>query len=217
MSNLKAHSHISAGTMVVEGKKFYQAIIRNITARKRLEEALQISETRYRRLLESAQDGILILDADTGQIIDANPLMQDLLGYSYEEFVGKKLWDIGPFKDIAASKSSFDELQRKRYIRYEDLPIETSDGRLINVEFVSYVYMVDSKKVIQCNISDITERKRSATVLAEQLDELLRWREVTLGREGRILELKAEVNELLARAGQPPRYPSAESQDKKEK
>jgi diguanylate cyclase (GGDEF)-like protein/PAS domain S-box-containing protein len=131
-----------------------------LTERKRAEVALQMSETRYRRLFESARDGILILDADTGRVIDANPFMQDLLDYSCEEFLGKSLWDIGSFKDIAASKSSFDELQSKGYVRYEDLPLETSDGRRINVEFVSNVYIVDSKRVIQCNIRDITERKK---------------------------------------------------------
>jgi PAS domain S-box-containing protein len=158
---------ISARAITVEGKKFYQAIIRDITARKRSVEALQISEARYRRLFESARDGILIIDADTGQIIDANAFMQDLLGYSCEEFVGKRLWDIGPFKDIAASKSSFDELQRKGYIHYENLPVETSDGGRINVEFISYVYMVDGKNVIQCNIRDITDRKRAEEALRE--------------------------------------------------
>ena len=84
-----------------------------------------------------------------------------MLGYSEEEFVGKKLWEMGPFKDIEASKTAFAELQHSGYIRYEDLPLETSDGGRIEVEFVSNVYLVDHKKVIQCNIRDITGRKRA--------------------------------------------------------
>ena len=146
---------------------------KQIADRKQAEEALQISETRYRRLFESAKDGILILDADTGQVIDSNPFMQDLLGYSCVEFMGKRLWDIGSFKDIADSKSSFGELQRKGYVRYEDLPLETSDGRHINVEFVSNVYMVDSKQVIQCNIRDITERKQAEEEIKKYSAELI--------------------------------------------
>lgn len=124
------------------------------------EKTLQASEMRYRRLFESAKDGILILDADTGEIGDVNPFLTELLGYSKDELLRKKLWEIGPFKDVAASKEAYEELQTKDYIRYEDLPLETRDGQLRDVEFVSNVYQVNDKRVIQCNIRDITERKR---------------------------------------------------------
>ncbi len=133
-----------------------------------VEEALQESEKRYRRLFESAKDGILILDADTDKVVDINPFLIQLLGYSYDDFRDKHIWEIGPFKDIAASKTAFKKLQENEYIRYEDLPLETRDGQSIAVEFVSNVYLVDRKKVIQCNIRDITERKRAeATAEAE--------------------------------------------------
>ena len=136
-------------------------VFQDITERRRVELELQVSETRYRRLFESAQDGILILDAETGRITDVNPFLVEMLGYPQGEFVGKRLWEIGPFVDIAASKTAFMELQSKGYIRYADLPLETSDGRRIDVEFVSNVYLVDSKHVIQCNIRDITVRKQA--------------------------------------------------------
>jgi two-component system cell cycle sensor histidine kinase/response regulator CckA len=128
-------------------------------------QALKDSETRYRRLFEAAKDGILILDFKTGQIVDVNPFLIEMLGYTHSEFVGKKLWEIGPFKDIPASRSAFRELQTKRIIRYDDLPLETKDGRRINVEFVSNVYLADGSQVVQCNIRDITERARAAAAL----------------------------------------------------
>ncbi|MBU4119331.1 MAG: PAS domain S-box protein [Proteobacteria bacterium] len=124
-------------------------------------EALQDSEKRYRRLFESAKDGILILDAETGKVADVNPFLIQLLGYSYDEFRGKHIWEIGAFKDIAASKDAFQTLQANEYIRYEDLPLETHDGHSVAVEFVSNVYLVDHSKVIQCNIRDITAQKRA--------------------------------------------------------
>jgi PAS domain-containing protein len=93
--------------------------------RNRVEEALEESETRYRRLFETAQDGILILDAGTERIEDANPFIVDMLGFSTEEVVGKKLWEIGPFRDIEAIQLAFLELQIKEYIRYEHLPLQT--------------------------------------------------------------------------------------------
>lgn len=128
---------------------------------------LQASETRYRRLFETAKDGILILDGETGKILDVNPFLVDLLGYSHEEFSGKKLWEIGPFKDTVASKAYFDKLQKEKYVRYENLPLQTKIGRSINVEFVSNVYLVNREKVIQCNIRDITVRKQTEDALRE--------------------------------------------------
>ena len=129
--------------------------------------ALKASETRYRRLFETAQDGILILDAETGQIDDVNPFLIDMLGYTYKDFQGKKLWEIGEFKDIQASKEAFRELQDRGYVRYDDLPLETKGGRNIRVEFVSNAYQVDHHKVIQCNVRDITNRKHAGVEARE--------------------------------------------------
>ena len=129
--------------------------------------ALLDSEKRYRRLFESAKDGILILDADTGKVVDVNPFLLHLLGYSYDAICGQHIWELGVFKDIAASKDAFKTLQNNEYIRYDDLPLETLDRRSIAVEFVSNVYLVDHSKVIQCNIRDITSRKRTERALGE--------------------------------------------------
>jgi PAS domain S-box-containing protein len=123
-----------------------------------LELALGVSELRYRRLFETAQDGILILDANTGKIIDVNPFLLDLLDYPFESMIGLRLWEIGQFKDIAANQAAFETLQTNDYIRYENLPLRTKTGREIHAEFVSNVYFVGSDKVIQCNIRDISAR-----------------------------------------------------------
>jgi len=143
-----------------------------ITERRRIEDALKSSEVRYRRLFETAKDGILILDADTGRITDANPFLQELLGYSHDELFGRMLWEIGPFRDIAASRRAFSKLQKKEYIRYEDLPLETKGRRRRHVEFISNVYKVNGTKVIQCNIRDITARHQAEEALAIVSKEL---------------------------------------------
>jgi two-component system cell cycle sensor histidine kinase/response regulator CckA len=139
----------------------------------RTDEALRESESRYRRLFETAQDGILILDAGTGQIADVNPFLLEMLGYSHDEFLNKKLWEIGFFKDVEESRLVFNELQKKGYVRYEHLPLETKDGLSVDVEFVSNAYWVNNKQVIQCNIRDITERKK-AEELRRKLESQLR-------------------------------------------
>ena len=132
-----------------------------------VEQTLRASEILYRRLFETAKDGIFLLDAETGHITEANPYLVDLLGYSHDELVGKKLWEIGPFKDIEASRSAFQELQQREYIHYEDLPLKAKGGQRVEVEFVSNVYTVGEKKVIQCNIREISQRKRAEEKLRE--------------------------------------------------
>ncbi len=151
------------------GTKPYQvyAVFDDITERKRAEESVLVSEIRYRRLFEAARDGILILDAASGRIVDANPFLKEMLGYSLDELLNKKLWEIGLFKHIVASKEAFLELQKKGFIRYENLPLETKDGRQIAVEFVSNVYLVDGGEVIQCNIRDITKRFEAEEALRD--------------------------------------------------
>jgi PAS domain S-box-containing protein len=134
--------------------------------------ALVASEVRYRRLFESAKDGILILDAETGDITDANPFLLELLRYRYEDVVGKKVWEVGLLANVAANQAKFTELQRQEYVRYDDLPLEASDGRRVEVEFVSNLYLVDDRKVIQCNIRDISERKQMEEALARSRSQL---------------------------------------------
>jgi nitrogen fixation negative regulator NifL len=145
----------------------FVGIKQDVTEKTRALEAMLASELRYRRLFESAQDGILILEAASGQIIDINPFLTEMLGYVKEELMGKELWEIGVFKDIAGSRAAFLELQRQGYIRYEDLPLETKDGVTRQVEFVSNSYLVNGSSVIQCNIRDITERKLAERTLME--------------------------------------------------
>ena len=127
-----------------------------------------VSELRYRRLFETAQDGILILDADSGEIIDVNPFLLDLLDYPFESMIGLQLWEIGLFEDIAANQAAFAKLQKEEYIRYENRPLRTKAGKQIQVEFVSNVYFVGSAKVIQCNIRDISVRVRAALQAASK-------------------------------------------------
>ncbi len=138
---------------------------RLIAEREQAENTLTVSELRYRRLFETARDGILILDSDTAKITNANPFMADLLGYSQEEFVGKELWEISLLKDKQASQEAFRQLQQNGYIRYESLPLETRRGEQRAVEFVSNVYPENGHSVIQCNIRDITERKAAEDAL----------------------------------------------------
>jgi PAS domain S-box-containing protein len=125
------------------------------------------SELSYRRLFETARDGIMILDGETGRILDVKPFLTELVGLSLDEMVGEAVWDLGPFKGIESNQTMLLRLKENGYVRYEYLALQTSTGRKIGVEFVSNVYRADDRDMIQCNVRDITEQKRAeAQVLA---------------------------------------------------
>jgi PAS domain S-box-containing protein len=146
-------------------------------------DVLRSSEIRYRRLFEAARDGILILNVETGRITDVNPFLVEILGFPQSEMVGKTVGELSPFKDIEPNQMMLDRLKRDGFVRYENLPLENKDGRHIAVEFVCNVYQEDTAKVIQCNIRDITERKR-----AEDQKE-----QFSLELEKRVLDRTAEL------------------------
>ena len=169
-------------------------------------ETLVESELSYRRLFEAAQDGILILDVAEGRVTDVNPFLCTLLGFSRSEMVGRTVGELSPFADIVLNKAMLERLQDHGYVRYENLPLETRDGRRIAVEFVSNVYQAGEKQVIQCNIRDITERKQSEDRLSHDATEvrlaarILKTHADDLEQKVlvRTLELQSTINELEA-------------------
>jgi PAS domain S-box-containing protein len=139
--------------------------VTDISARKRDEDALRVSETRYRRLFEAAHDGVLLMDPATRKITDANPFMTQLLGYPHAQLVGKELFEIGLLKDEATSQQMFRKLQKSHEVRYDNLPLESQGGRHQEVEVVANLYQENGRPVIQCNIRDITQRKQAEDLL----------------------------------------------------
>ena len=194
--------NIGCRTMLLSGRQVdhLQRIllfIEDVTEQRQDQAATRVSEVRYRRLFEAARDGILILDPSTRKITDANPFMSELLGYPRADLLGKELWQIGLLKDEKANRSAFRLLQKRHFIRYEDLPLQNKAGQGREVEFVSNLYDEGGRKVIQCNIRDITERKRAERALEEAKEEIgRRARELEQVVAERTAELRDTIGEL---------------------
>jgi PAS domain S-box-containing protein len=191
---------IGRRTMLLSGRQVDHLqrillVIQDITERREAQAAVRTSEIRYRRLFEAARDGILILDPGTRKITEANPFMSELLGYSRDELLGKELWEIGLLKDEKASRSAFRELRKKHFIRYEDLPLQNKKGQRHEVEFVSNLYDEDRRKVIQCNIRDITQRKKGERALLAAKNEIARH---ALELEQTVAERTGELRETIS-------------------
>jgi PAS domain S-box-containing protein len=140
----------------------------DITEHRRLESLLEESEERYRRLFETANDGILLLEKHEGKITHANPAAREMLGYSKEECIGKKLQDIGVSLDMGDFQKIMQTLDKSGIIYYDDVPVKTKAGQYIDTD----IYMVDRARLVQCNIRDITERKRAAEVIKKNGEQL---------------------------------------------
>jgi PAS domain S-box-containing protein len=150
--------------MLLNGRRIYRKelgtqtillAIEDITERKGLESLLRDSEERYRRVFETARDGIVLLEKSEGNITHANPAFAELSGYSTEETIGKKLHDVGVLSHMGDFQRMLEALDESGIILYSDVPVRTKAGQDIDTD----LYLVDKTRLVQCNIREITERK----------------------------------------------------------
>lgn len=118
------------------------------------------AEARYRRLFESAQDAIVIVDAASGEVTDVNPSALALFGYSREELLGRNLLDIDSLADVPGANTLLGDVRSRGVVRYPDWPLLSKDGRNLSVEVIGNAYREANRGMIQFNIRDNTQRKR---------------------------------------------------------
>jgi PAS domain S-box-containing protein len=158
---LRVHNLLEIRLLYLESSlRSEQAETRTEQVEMRSVQVIRASESRYRRLFETARDGIMILDAGNGRIRDVNSFLVELLGVPHSEMMGKTVEELSPFKDIESNQVMLDRLQKSGHVRYEHLVLETSGSRRIGVEFVGNAYRAEDRDMVQCNVRDITERKQ---------------------------------------------------------
>ena len=138
--------------------------IEDITERSLSEGLLEESEFRYRRVFETATDGIVLLEKSEGHIVHANPAAVNMLGYCEAEYVGKMLKDIGVPIDMNDFPKIMESLNKSGILNYEDVPIKSKSGKDVHAD----VYLVNRAKLAQCNIRDVSERKLADNILKEE-------------------------------------------------
>jgi PAS domain S-box-containing protein len=206
-----------SNTVLTEDGKFKMVLSMgvDVTEKKRAEEKLLESENKYRLVFEAANVGKSI--TLPGGEVHTNQAFCDMLGYTCEEMNHKKWQDLTLPEDIDQSRQMIDSILRgeknsarfvKRYLR--------KDGSVVWGDVSTVARRDAGGKLLHfiTTVVDITERKQAEEKIHHQLAELQRWQAVMLDREDRVMELKNEINELLVKSGQPPRYPSAELKEK---
>lgn len=132
----------------------------------REERVMQLSEARYRRLFETAPDGILLLNSRDGRIVDVNSFLLRLLGHTRAELLGRRLWDVAAFRHLAGSEAAFTTLQAQDDIHYDRLPLVARDGRECPAEFIANACQFEGHRIIQCYFRDISRRTKAEQALA---------------------------------------------------
>jgi diguanylate cyclase (GGDEF)-like protein/PAS domain S-box-containing protein len=160
-------------------------------------------EEHYRSLFDAARDGIVLIDADLGHIIDINPAFLTMTGYSREELMGSKLWQIDSFQDTDAIQIIFKELRNQDHIYYDDLPLLTKGGKRIPVEIVGSAHEIGDRSILQYTVRDISRRKEIEELLwkAESRFRAL-FQKAAIGiaiidPEGRIIDCNPALEDML--------------------
>ncbi|MGI2335257.1 MAG: PAS domain-containing sensor histidine kinase [Dehalogenimonas sp.] len=140
--------------------------VRDDQVPKESEQEYKPIDTNYRRLFETSQDGLLIIDAETGMVLEINSILEKILGCPRQEVLNKAIWDLGFLKSVFADKAKLAEFQQQQYVRYDDLPLEGSDGRKIDIELISNAYNIENQRIIRLNIRNISGRKQAEQALS---------------------------------------------------
>jgi PAS domain S-box-containing protein len=143
-----------------------------LTSPKHGDNTLTLSDTHFRQIFETAQDGLMIVNGTTGVIMHVNQFLLSFLGYSFDEFVQRKIWEANAFREQDEIKTAFEFLKMNDFVRYDSIRLKTKEGRAVEAEFVSSVFQAGNDKLIYCGIRDITAR-RTAEKRLQQREKLL--------------------------------------------
>lgn len=143
---------------------------RDITERKRSEAALRETEEKYRTLIELAGDAIIVVDAHTEIILDANQMAEKMLGRSRNEIIGLHQTEIQPQERLEQYSEIFKQHVESCGVFKTELELRHKDGALVPMEVSATVVDVQGKRIVQGIFRDISERKQTEEALKQAKD-----------------------------------------------
>ena len=201
----------------IRNRRLLAALERNSAERKQSEETLKESEEKLSQAFQNSPDIILITTLVDGKIIEVNDSGLRVGGFARAESIGKTTIELNLWDNPDDRNKFTKKLQIKGNVLNFEANFRKKSGELFIGLVSGAIIQLREMKCVLSVIHDITYRKRTEAAIQKQLDELQHWQNVMIDRESRSLDLKREVNELLAQTGQPPRYESAVSEDRRQK
>jgi PAS domain S-box-containing protein len=174
---------------------------RDITERKRAEEALKESEEKFRNIFDNATDGIILTDLENQEIYSMNKSMCQMLGYGLGEFNKLKMADIHPKEDMPYVFEQVEKQLKGAFTPAKDIPMKRKDGSVFYVSVRGTPIILSGKRYLLGIFRDVTERKNMEEEMRKRLHELEVFYKASVGREERIIELKKEIEMLKKELG----------------
>ncbi len=169
----------SAGAISVAGEACVIAVTTDITGRREAEEALRESEEKHRAIFHNARDGIVLIDQQTGFIVDCNPEFERQTGRDKKELQEMRIWELRPPGKVEAAKRKFLEVVKNGEGNSTELEFRRPDNEIIPIEFVSRHVMINGEDYLQSISRDITERKRAESILQEEKQRAQNYLDIT--------------------------------------
>ena len=171
-SQLPVETH--AHTIAYSGMKLILSAVRDITERKLAEEALKESEERYRAIFDNSLDGIVLIDRNSGSIVECNRTFEMQTGRTLAQLRQMKIWDLRPEDSIEAARQKFQDISKEGTGSSAELDLQKPDGRIVPVEFASQSVEIGGKQYLQSMVRDITEARKMAETVRLAYTELER-------------------------------------------
>jgi diguanylate cyclase (GGDEF)-like protein/PAS domain S-box-containing protein len=157
----RVRTHLSLRRAQVELLGQTTALEAEVSARRAAETLLRDSEVRHRRLFESAGDGILVVDLESGTLHDLNDQCAQLLGIDAEAVRGRPLGDIEVFQAAGGGRAVVNALRKDSHVKWDEWSWTGLDGATISVEVLGTTYRAGDRQLAQCAFRDIRARKEA--------------------------------------------------------